>query len=75
MRPIVHGLEDKYNAKIDFVYLDIDDPTSEPAKRKLGYRVRPDFYLIDAQGNVIQRWIGSVDAKTLEQALSKIAAQ
>jgi hypothetical protein len=43
MQPIVHGLEDKYAAKIDFVYLDIDDPTSEAAKRKLGYRVWPDL--------------------------------
>ena len=53
MRPIVHGLavfhkggtlRDKYGAKIDFVYLDIDDPTTAEAKRKLGYRVQPDFY-------------------------------
>ena len=72
MRPIVHGLEDKYAAKIDFVYLDIDDPTSGAAKRKLGYRVQPDLYLLDANGNIVQRWIGFVEAKTLEAALSKI---
>ncbi len=75
MRPIVHGLEDKYAAKIDFVYLDIDDPASEPAKRKLGYRVQPDFFLIDANSNVIQRWIGYVEAKAFEEGLSKIAGQ
>jgi hypothetical protein len=72
MRPVVHGLEDKYAAKVDFVYLDIDDPTSDAAKRKLGYRVQPDLYLIDAQGNIVQRWIGLVQAKSLEEALSKI---
>ena len=72
MRPIVHGLEDKYAAKIDFVYLDIDDPTSGAAKRKLGYRVQPDLYLLDANGNIVQRWIGFVEAKTLEAGLSKI---
>ncbi len=72
MRPIVHGLEDKYAAKIDFVYLDIDDPTSEPAKGKLGFRVQPDLYLIDADGNIVQHWIGFAEAKTLEAALSKI---
>ena len=68
----MHGLEDKYAAKIDFVYLDIDDPTSETAKRKLGYRVQPDLYLIDAKGNIIQRWIGFVEAKALEDALSQV---
>lgn len=72
MRPVVHGLEDKYAAKIDFVYLDIDDPASDAAKRKLGYRVQPDFYLIDTNGAVIQRWIGAVEARSLEEALSKI---
>jgi hypothetical protein len=72
MRPVVHGLEDTYAAKVDFVYLDIDDPTSDAAKRKLGYRVQPDLYLIDAQGNIVQRWIGLVQAKSLEEALSKI---
>jgi hypothetical protein len=72
MRPVVHGLEDKYAAKVDFVYLDVDDPTSDAAKRKLGYRVQPDLYLIDAQGNIVQRWIGLVEAKSLEEALSKI---
>jgi hypothetical protein len=72
MRPIVHGLEDKYAARVDFVYLDIDDPTSEAAKRRLGYRVQPDFYLIDANGDILQHWIGLVDAKTFEETLSKI---
>ena len=68
----MHGLEDEYAAKIDFVYLDIDDPTSEPAKRQLGYRVQPDLYLIDANGNIVQRWIGFVEAKEIEQALSQV---
>ena len=68
----MHGLEDKYAAKIDFVYLDIDDPTSETAKRKLGYRVQPDLYLIDAKGKIVQRWIGFVEAEAIEQALSQV---
>ena len=72
MRPIVHGLEEKYSAKIDFVYLDIDDPTTAEAKRKLGYRVQPDFYLLDAKGQIVQRWIGSVDAKSFEEGLAQV---
>ena len=57
---------------MDFVYLDIDDPTSEAAKRTLGYRVQPDYYLIDANGNILQHWIGFVEGKAIEQALSKV---
>lgn len=68
----MHGLEDKYSDKLDFVYLDIDEAGTEPIKRKLGYRVQPDFFLIDASGQVIQRWIGSIDAAALEQGLKQI---
>ena len=72
MRPIVHGLEDKYAAKIDFVYLDIDDPTSEPAKGKLGFRVQPEFYLLDGRGNIVQKWIGYAEAPAFEAALARL---
>jgi len=75
MRSIVHGLEDKYGAKIDFVYLDIDDPATAEAKRKLGYRVQPDFYLLDANGKIIQRWVGSVEAKTFEEGLAQVVSK
>ena len=75
MRPIVHGLEDKYSAKIDFVYLDVDDSATTAAKRKLGYRVQPDYYLLDADGKVIQRWIGSVEAKAFEEGIAKALGQ
>lgn len=63
MAPIVHGLEVEYLHSINFVYLDVDDPENDAIKRDLGYRVQPHFYLVDAEGNIIQQWLGSVKAE------------
>ena len=37
MRPVVHGLEDRYKDSIGFVYLDIDDRATNPLKEQLAY--------------------------------------
>jgi hypothetical protein len=72
MRPIVHGLEAKYAAKIDFIYLDIDDPATEPIRRNLGFRYQPEFYLVDDRGNVIHRWLGYAEAPSFEVGFAKV---
>ena len=68
MAPIVHGLEAKYYNKINFVYLDIDDNANSETIRQLGFRFQPEFYLIDENGNVIQKWVGPVTEVELEEA-------
>lgn len=60
MAPIVHGLEAKYQGRIIFTYLDIDDPATASFKQALGYRVQPHFFLLDANGNIIEQWLGYV---------------
>ena len=62
MAPIVHGLEVEYFERIDFVYLDVDDPANADFLKQLGYRYQPHFFLIDGQGTVIQQWLGPVGA-------------
>jgi len=37
MAPIVHGLEAEYSERINFVYLDIDDPANSDLLSFLGY--------------------------------------
>ena len=60
MAPIVHGLEAEYSGRISFVYLDASDPESVDFQRALGFRVQPEFYLLDGEGNVLYRWFGFV---------------
>ena len=67
----MHGLEAEWGGEVEFVYLDIDDPATEPFKRQLGYRVQPHMFLVNGDGLVLQQWLGFVDAATLEAALEQ----
>jgi hypothetical protein len=69
MAPVVHGLEAKYSDRIDFVYLDIDDPRTMPFKSQLGYLVQPHIFVLDGQGEILQQWLGMVSEADLEAAL------
>ena len=68
MAPIVHGLEAEYYDRIEFVYLNVDDPATNRLKEELNYLVQPDFFLLDQDGNVLNRWTGPVAAEELESA-------
>jgi hypothetical protein len=72
MAPIVHGLEADYAGKIQFTYLDIDDPANDEFKKALNFRTRPYFVLLDAEGKIIQQWIGPVKAEEFEKAFEGI---
>jgi thioredoxin-related protein len=58
----VHGLEVEYAGKIDFHLLDADDPATRDLQRQLGFRFQPEFYLFDASGNLVKKWVGFVRA-------------
>ena len=68
MAPIVHGLEAEYYDRVDFAFLDIDDPTNTDFERQLGFRVQPHFFLIDGNGDILQQWAGSVSADEFRAA-------
>ena len=70
MAPIVHGLEVEYFGKINFVYLDVDDPANADYLKQLGYRYQPHFFLIDGQGAVLQQWLGPVAAGDFRNAFA-----
>ena len=72
MRPIVHGLEDEYGDRIEFVYLNIDDPNTREAKEKYGYRVQPHFFLVAEDDEVILQWLGVVQGEEFEQAFDEV---
>lgn len=61
---MVHGLEAEYNTRIDFIYLDRDDPANRDILTRLDARYQPIFYFLDAAGNVVQRWEGRVSEET-----------
>ena len=72
MAPVVHGLEQAWGDAIRFVYLDIDDPRTEPFRRQLGYVVQPHLFLLDGEGRIAEQWLGPVSAEELESAFHSI---
>ena len=69
----MHGLEVEYYDRVDFVYLDIDDPRTDPFKQQLGYRYQPHIFLMDGDGNVVQQWVGPVSESDLAAALDQLS--
>ena len=71
MAPMVHGLEAKYFGRIQFSYLDADDPATAEFQRTLGFQYQPELYLLDADGKVIQKWIGYTSEEQLETVFAQ----
>jgi len=60
MAPMVHGLEAEYFGRVKFSYLDADDPNTQTFQRSLGFVYQPEFYLLDADGNVLKKLVGFI---------------
>lgn len=68
----MYGLEARYGDRIQFTYLDIDDPNTADIKRALGYRVQPHLFLLDGQGNVVKQWLGFVNESDFIAEFDKV---
>ena len=71
MAPMVHGLEAEYFGRIKFSFLDADDPKTDTFQRALGFYYQPELYLLDANGNVLKKFIGYVAEDDLRSAFAK----
>lgn len=71
MAPMVHGLEAKYYGKVKFSYLDADDSNTDQFKRDLGFYYQPEFYLLDANGYLLKKFIGYVSQEDFEAEFAK----
>ncbi|MBN1965080.1 MAG: thioredoxin family protein [Anaerolineae bacterium] len=74
MRPIVHGLEAEYWGRVDFVYLDRDDPANDDLEWRYGVYGQPTFLVLTRDGTVIWRWYGSPTEAALRAALALVTA-
>lgn len=69
MAPAVHGLETIYGERINFIYLDRDNPSTAQLREVLGYVYQPHFFLLSAEGAVLGSWVGYVDPYLLQDAI------
>ena len=71
MAPMVHGLEAEYFGKIKFSYLDADDPQTDTFQRDLGFQYQPELYLLDGDGNVLQKFVGFTSEEQLRSTFDQ----
>ncbi len=68
---MVHGLEAEYFGKVKFVYLDADDSRTDGFQRALGFYYQPEFYLLDANGNLLKKFVGFVSQEDFVAEFAK----
>jgi hypothetical protein len=68
---MVHGLEAEYFGRIQFTYLDADDPATMDFQRALGFYYQPEVYLLDGSGNVLMKWVGYTSEEQFEEEFAK----
>lgn len=71
----MHGLETEYFPAIEFVYLDVDDPATEPFREQLGRTYQPEYHLLDGDGNVVEVFKGRVNADEMRASFDALLAQ
>jgi thioredoxin-like negative regulator of GroEL len=71
MAPMVHGLEAKYSGRIKFSYLDADDPLTQDFRQTLGFVYQPEVYLLDANGNLLKKWVGFTSQEQFEAVFTQ----
>lgn len=69
MAPIVHGLEQQYGDRVDFLYLDVQDARTDAGKARLGFTATPHFFLLDGKGKVLGEWKGVTERRALESGI------
>ena len=68
---MVHGLEAEYFGRIKFAFLDADDSRTEEFQRALGFQYQPELYLLDANGNVLKKFVGYTSEDKLRSAFAE----
>jgi len=74
LAPVILNLEGQYLGRVNFVYLNVEDPATRDLQEALGYQLiaKPHIYLLDTQGNTLREWIGYVSIEMLQEALQSI---
>ncbi len=69
------GLEADYYGKINFVFLDIDDPANETFKNELRFIYQPQLFLLDGNGQVLHEWVGPLPREEFEKVFEAVLSQ
>ena len=74
MAPVVHGLEQQYQGRVDFLYLNVADSANAEAKKALGFKATPHFFFLRADGSPTDTLQGVVPADSVRASLDRLFA-
>jgi len=67
----VNRLEAEYGDQIEFIILDIDDPSPLPMRQQYDIVGRSQYVLVDVNGDIVQKWFGYIDEAEIAQAFDE----
>ena len=75
MAPVVHGLEQEYTGRVDFLYLNVAETRNDSAKRALGFTSTPHFFFRRADGSTVTSMQGVVPGDSVRRALDALLVE
>ena len=72
MAPKVAAIKDEYEADINFVFLNVDNPKWENYIKQFNVNGIPQVNLFDSQANIVDTFIGKQEEKIIKRSLEKI---
>jgi thioredoxin-like negative regulator of GroEL len=71
----VNGLEAEYGEQMTFTRLNVDEPANQEIQQQYRLRGHPSVAIINANGEIVQTFVGVQSAETvrpiIEQAVSR----
>lgn len=69
MKPIVDGIEKKYQGRLVVIRLDIQSETGQTLAPLYGFQYTPTFIFFDAMGTELWRSIGQLDSAKVGESI------
>lgn len=71
----MNGVEDEFEADINFYRFDANEPVNQRLQNSLGLRGHPAIAIIDRDGEVVQRLFGVQSADLLTPMLNAVSGK
>jgi hypothetical protein len=68
----VHGLQEQFGDRVDFLHVDIENPGAREAVSPYGITGRTQYLLMDGAGTVLHLWFGPLNMTELEMAFEAL---
>ena len=65
----MHGLEQQYSDRIEFVALNFDDKSLNAVRSKYDITDRSQYVLLDTNDQIVHRWYGDLDKTDVQKVL------